>query len=147
MFSIKSVNFENLIVCLAENYISNDNVITNNTELSRFSDPLYYDGKEVLILTVEDEDLDDTIAMIDDRDPVHEWDHASFMHRIAVEEVMKVTKNSIADLFNGQFTAGESLLEFYDEPEPAYPSGVWTHAVSEVKSKIRKVLDLPEFYF
>ena len=143
---MKSVNFENLVVCLAENYHPDD-VPTNNTELARFAEPMYYDGEEVLVLTVEDEDLEDTLIMIDARDPVHECDYASFMHRIACEEILHVTKNSINDILTGQFTAGESLLEFYDEPEPAYPSGVWAHAVREVKSKIINALDLPEFCF
>lgn len=140
MFNIKSVNFENLVVCLSKNY--HPDVPTNNTELSRFADPLYYDGEEILVLTVEDEDLEDTFRMIDVKDPVMEWGQLSFIHRIVYELIMRVTKNSLNDLFNGQFTAGESLLEFYDEPEPEFPADIWEHSISEVKYKISKLLDL-----
>lgn len=140
MINMKSVNFENLVVCLEENYHPNDDIPMNTAELTRFSDPMYFDGKGVIIITAEDEDMEDLMTMIEDDDPVAATSYASLMHRIAVEVVTAVTKNHMIEVIAGDFYSGESLVDFYKREEPAFDHEVWEHAVREAKAQIMTML-------
>ena len=140
MIIINSINFENLIVCLAENYHPDNDIPMNTTELTTFSDPLYFNGKEIIILTAEDEDIEDLMTMIDD-DPITATTTASLMHRIALEMVTAVTKNHISDLLAGDWSSGESLVDFYKTQEPGFDHEVWEHAVHEAKVRVMTMLE------
>lgn len=140
MIIINSINFENLVVCLTENYHPTD-IPMNTTELTTFADPLYFNGKEVIIITAEDEDMEDLMTMIDKNDPVEETSAASLMHRIAVEMIYAVTQNLISDLIAGDWTSGESLVDFYKTQEPGFAHEVWEHAVHEAKVRVMTMLE------
>lgn len=142
MIIMKSINFENLITCLAESYHPDDSIPMNTTLLTRFADPMYFDGKEVIIITAEDEDMEDLETMIDDDDPVTEASATSLMYRIAKEEVRAVTKLFLGDLLEGDRSSGKSLVDFYNNREPnAFNDEVWDRAVHDVKTEMYKMLE------
>ena len=140
MIKLESINFQHLVVCLAENYHPDDSVPMNTTILAKFSDPRYFNGKEVIIITAEDEDMGDLMTMIDD-DPVEETAYVSFMHRIAKEEIKAVTKLFLHDVIEGDWSAGKSLAEFYENREPAFIDIVWDVAVHDVKVEMFNMLE------
>ena len=142
MIIMESINFENLVACLAESYHPDDSIPMNTTILAKFSDPLYFDGKEIIIITAEEEDMEDLMPMIDYSDPVKETSTASLMYRIAKEEVRAVTKLFLCDLLEGNRSSGESLVDFYNNREPnAFNGEVWDRAVHDVKTEMYKMLE------
>ena len=134
MIKLNSIYFEHLVVCLTENYHPASDKFMNTTELAT----IHFGGKEFMVITAEEADVADLMTMIDE--PISTETSAALMYQIAKEEIHSVTKNFLRDLLAGDRSSGESLMDFYNTPEPAFDREVWAHAAAEVKRELLECL-------
>ena len=128
MFRMKSSKFENIIVCLEQS-------IPAGAELwNTITIKMAYDNKNLLILLVEDEDVNDVVNCITP-DYVGVDNRKSFMHTLAVQLIYQCAVDALRNIINSN---GTNTNEFRDafQADTEFDRDIWEHACSEVKHKL-----------
>ena len=140
-FDSKVLTGERMIVSLSENLPADDFCI-----ITTFSDANYYNGKEVVLATFDNPELEDMSdeelkTMI--KDPVDAYEYRGFMHKLAYEYLYVLVTNALSEIVDGQDWSGSSIREIFETRDTAWDPirEVWEHAASDVKSKLLRMLE------